>query len=89
MQCGGAQIVDDVLGPVIYALHRNPLGFAETGIKDVRAAKTKLRINGPDLVLLHVLWFRADASNRVVELLWVEVSRPEQMDWDDSDEIPF
>lgn len=89
MNCGGAEIVDDVLSPVIYSLYRNPLGFRETDVRGVRLAKTKLRINGPDLVMSHTLWFRADETTRVVELLYVEVSSPNNMSWDDNGEIPF
>ena len=89
MQCGGMQSVDEVIAPIIYALHRNPLGFHSTGVSNVRIAKTKVRVNGPDIVLSHTVWFRADSATRTVELLWVEITKPIDMDWDDDWEIPF
>ena len=89
MHCGGARKVDDILSPIIWTLSRNPMGWPHTGVKDVRVATTDLRINGPDIVLSHSLWFRADEANRLVELLWVEVTNPNEMGWNDDDEIPF
>jgi hypothetical protein len=88
VQCGGLAIVEEVIAPIKYALSRNPLGFPPTGIAEVRLARTKLRINGPDLVLSHTVWFRAHTESSSVELLWVEVTSPDQMDWSES-EFPF
>lgn len=88
MQCGGLSVVDEVIAPIKYALSRNPSGFPSTGVAGVQIAKTKLRINGPDVVLSHAVWFRVHSQSKTVELLWVEVTAPDAMEWGD-DEIPF
>jgi hypothetical protein len=84
-QCGGAQQVDEAIAPIIYALHRQPLAFPETEISEIRLARTRLRFNGPDVTLSHSVWFKVDETNRVVELLWVEYSRPDDMDWGENE----
>lgn len=87
-QCGGAEVVDDAVAPIIYALHRNPLAFEETAYPGVRLARTRLRFNGPDITLSHAIWFRLNEVERVVELLWVEYTRPNDMGWE-NDDAPF
>lgn len=81
-------MVDDAIAPVIYALYRNPLAFPETEVANVRLARTRLRFNGPDVTLSHSVWFRAEEHKRTVILLWVEYTRPDDMDWGEAD-IPF
>lgn len=78
-QCGGAEKVDEVLAPILYGLHKVPEGFPETNTAGVRIAKTHLQMNGPDIVLSHTLWFRIKAELQQVELLWVEVTRPDDL----------
>lgn len=84
-QCGGAEIVDDAIAPIIYALHRNPLAFQETSHPGVRLARTRLRFNGPDITLSHAIWFRVNEPDRTVVLLWVEYTRPDDMEWENGD----
>lgn len=87
--CGGLRAIEEIIAPIKYALNRNPLGFPLTTTKDVRLARTKLRFNGPDIVVSHSVWFRVDPSRKAVELLWVEVTKPDDMNWDEEDYTPF
>lgn len=77
--CGGAAKVDQAIAPIIYALGKNPMGFEETDVPSVYLARTKLRINGPDVVLSHSVWFRPDPASRTVHLLWIEITDPDAM----------
>jgi hypothetical protein len=83
LQCGGASTVDEAIAPIMYALNRDPMGFGETSVSGVRLARTKLRINGPDIVFSHSIWFTVDEQKCDVILLWIEITRPEDIDWDD------
>lgn len=79
-QCGGAEAVDAAIAPIIYTLYKNPLAHPETDLPHIRLARTRLRINGPDVILSHSVWFRANESLREVELLWVEYTDPNEME---------
>lgn len=85
MMCGGHRAVDEAIAPIMRSLERGPHGFPETGVAGTRIAKTKLRFNGSDIVFSHFIWFRIYEDSRTVELLWVEVTQPEQMDWGDDE----
>lgn len=39
--------------------------------------------------MAHSVWFRIHNDTRTVEMVWVEVTDPTQMAWDDDDELPF
>jgi hypothetical protein len=93
-QSGGYQYIDVVLGPVDYALSKNPTSFPQVpGFTSLYIAKTKLRIFDRQVIPSYRLWFRADATKRVVSKLWIELCPPAEMGiaddpWDD-EEIPF
>lgn len=86
--CGGFQKVDEIIAPIVYTLHRDPLGYDSTGVAGVSLARTKLRFNGPEIFLSHLVWFRLDEAARQVTLLWVETASPDDMEIPD-DEAPF
>jgi hypothetical protein len=94
-QCANHQFFDEALAPIIYALHRNPLGFKNvSGFANIRLAKTKLRLKGPEIIPSYLLWFRTDIAERRVYKLWVELASPEDMGigkslWDEEDDISF
>lgn len=88
MQCGGLQAIEEIIAPIKLGLSRNPFGFHETEVPGIRIARTKLRVSGFDVVLSHSIWFRIDEEQRQVVLLWVEITKPDDVDWDDND-IPF
>lgn len=88
-QCGGHKFVDEIIAPIIRGLHRRPHGFQNANVSGIRFAKTKLRLNGPDVVLSHIVWFRIEEEERSVTLLWVEIAPPEDMGFDDEWEVPF
>ena len=76
----GVRLVDDALGPVKRGLNRNPLGFRKVpGFYDIYFARTKFRISGGDVLPSLTLWFRPNEAARSVALLYVELSRPDEM----------
>lgn len=89
LQCGGLKQVEEVIAPIKFGLSRDPTGFQETVVSGIWIARTRLRMNGPDIILSHCVWYRIDAPKREVRLLWVEVTKPENMDWPDDWEVPF
>lgn len=82
LHCGGLSVIEEVIAPIKLGLHRHPRGFRETEVAGVWIAKTKLRINGPDVVLSHTVWFKIEEEDRTVVMLWVEISDPGEMDWE-------
>ena len=81
--------MEEIIAPIKLGLSREPSGFHETIVDGIWIARTKLRMNGPDIVLSHCVWFRMVPERREVRMLWVEITGPENMDWDDDWEIPF
>ncbi len=78
-QVGGAVFVDRALAAIVDALSRNPLAFPETGVSEIRIAKTKLVWLGTDVVPALTLRFRVSPPHSV-ELLHLELSPPEDME---------
>lgn len=89
LSCGGLANVEEIIAPIKLGLHRNPEGFHRTKTQGIWIARTKLRMNGPDIQLSHCVWFRLHPEDRIVTMLWVEVTQPENMNWDEDWEIPF
>ena len=93
-QCGSYEYLDDTLAPVDFALHRNPLGFAEVpSFPGIHLAKTKLRFAGLEIVPSFRMWLRVDVAARRVHKVCVEIAPPDDMGfardpWDEN-EIPF
>lgn len=76
----GVRLVDDALGPVKLGLNRNPLGFRKVPtFSDIYFARTKFRILRGDVLPSLTLWFRPNSEQRTVALLYVELSRPNEM----------
>lgn len=76
----GVRLVDDALGPVMLGLNRNPLGFRKVPtFSDIYFARTKFRILNGDVLPSLTLWFRPKQEARSVALLYVELSRPNEM----------
>lgn len=94
-QCGSHQFFDQALAPIDYALNQNPTGFRLVpGSSFLYLAKTKLRLNGLEVIPSFRLWFRINEESRTVTKLWVEIAPPEDMGigeslWDSEDDIPF
>ena len=78
-QAGSHQELDVALGPVIYALYRNPTGFDSTNQPNIHIAKTKIRIFDGGFIPTYRVWFRIDSIEMIVTLLWVELSPPDDM----------
>jgi len=89
MQCGGLAVIEEIIAPIKLGLSRNPEGFHSTNSPGIRIARTKLRMTGPDIQLSHCVWFRLHPEDRIVTMLWVEVTQPESMNWDEEWEAPF
>lgn len=79
-----------MIAPIVYALHRSPSGFQETRVVGVWLARTKLRMNGPDIVLSYSVRFRILEAERMVVLLHAEATPVSEMTWPDGwGEEPF
>mgnify|MGYP001546571159 CR=1 FL=1 len=87
--CGGHQSVEEAIAPIKLGVSSNQTKFLSTDFPDIYLAKTKLRWNGPEIVMAHSVWFRVIDASRTVELLWVEWTNPENGGWSDGDEIHF
>jgi hypothetical protein len=81
---GGAEFCDDAISPIIYALHRNPLGFPDApGVRGLKLAKTKIRVRGRIVFPSMRLWFRVRVIAKEVEKCWIEACPPEGMAYSD------
>ncbi len=88
--CGGHRIVDEALSAIVYALHRNPLGFPEVpGFPGIRMAKTSLYFRDGQMIPALELRFFTDEPTKTVTKLHVGISQPDEMRYWDDDEIPF
>lgn len=80
-QCGGAEKVDAIIAPIIYSLHRQPESWPIADeLRNIRIAKTKIRFVGSEIILGHSVWFRVMATSFEVELLFVELTDPTELD---------
>lgn len=75
--CGGHQVVEEAIAPIKLGLCRNPDQYLETDRPGIFLAKSKLRTNGPDIIMAYSLWFRLSREQQVVELLHVEWTNPD------------
>ena len=83
---GGAEFCDAAISPIVYALHRNPLGFPDApGVNGVKLAKTKIRVRGRIVFPSMRLWFRVNETAKEVLKCWIEACPPYSMaysrDW--------
>ena len=83
---GGAKFCDAAISPIVYALHRNPLGFPDApGVHGVKLAKTKIRVRGRIVFPSMRLWFRVNEIPKEVLKCWIEACPPNSMaysqDW--------
>lgn len=85
--CGGHQVVEEVIAPIKLGCCRNPMFFPPTRVPGVRIAKTKVRFNGPEIIMGHSVLFRVDRDRRTVVLLHVELTNPDP--WIEDDFDPF
>jgi hypothetical protein len=88
---GGAEVCDEALAVLTYALHRNPIGFPPMpNVRGVYLAKTKIKIIGRTIIPSYRLWFRVSENDKTVFKLWVEISPPEDMGfWEEEDDSSF
>ena len=83
--CGTPQQIDEALASITYALHRNPTGFSKIpGHRSLYIAKTKLRLTLSEIIPSYRRWFAADEASRTVRKLWIEMTPPEDMAFDDN-----
>lgn len=80
---GGAASIDRALSALIDALSRNPYAFPDTGVKEIRLARTKIVMSAGGVVPALSIRFRCDDVSRTVSLLHLEVTMPDDLEYDD------
>jgi len=85
-QLGGARHIDLALAPIMDGLQHNPYGFRPTGVGGIRIAKTTIVSMDGSVIPALTVRFRLEPPH-TVELLHVEISMPEEMEY--SDDFPF
>ncbi|AUH32726.1 hypothetical protein [Paracoccus tegillarcae] len=92
--CGDQIVVANGTLPIRFGLKREPRGFFQTGVldstgKEIWIARTKLDLNGPEIIMSYTVRYVIDVEQRIVILLHVEHTLPEEMTWNDDDPLPF
>lgn len=91
--CGDSTVVSNGIFPIRFALKRNPFAFRKTGARDTEGleiwlAQTSIDISSAEIIMSYSVRYTINSKQKIVVLLHVEVTQPEQMRWDD-DNLPF
>lgn len=73
--------MDIAVAPIIEVLRRNPLAYPVfKGMREMRMAKTKMRVEDLKVTPAMRVWYIAEAVSRTVTLRWVEAAPPSDME---------
>ena len=79
--------IDSALASIDLGLHRNPKEWpAVPGFPGVHLAKTKLHLDGAEIIPSYLLWFRVMEDIRQVHLLWIEINPPDRTGFPDDED---
>lgn len=79
--CGGFRAVEDIIAPIKLGLSRNPKQFPLTARPNIGIAKTITHWRGAEIVMGYTVWFRVIEQAQTVELLFIEVTNPDNVEW--------
>lgn len=79
--CGGLRAVEDITAPIKLGLSRNPNQFPSTSHPNIGIAKTITHWRGAEIVMGYTVWFRVIDQEQTVELLFIELTNPDNGEW--------